>query len=120
MKEWKKTFSASLGTALLPVLALYFLLGTEVKARKGSPQLTSVLAIFQLTEGRVGTFSHDLVPDYLRTQPDPDVQQKHAHYETKGQSHCFLYLFGRTYVRMSLSPDSVSTLHSCLRQHRTG
>lgn len=36
--------------------------------------------IFNLTEGRIPVFSHDLVPDYLRTKPDPTAEQKiHTH-----------------------------------------
>ena len=37
----------------------------------------------KMTFGRVNAFSHDLVPDYLRTKPDPDVEAKHATYETR-------------------------------------
>lgn len=29
-----------------------------------------------LTEGRVAAFNHDMCPDYLRTKPDPEVEQK--------------------------------------------
>mgnify|MGYP000978951784 CR=1 FL=1 len=32
--------------------------------------------LFQLTERRIPAFSHDLVPDYLRTKPEPDVEVK--------------------------------------------
>jgi len=30
----------------------------------------------KLTEGRVSVFSHEVVPDYLRTKPDPDVEAR--------------------------------------------
>ncbi|XP_059087970.1 mediator of RNA polymerase II transcription subunit 8-like [Tigriopus californicus] len=43
-------------------------------------------AMLRLTEGRVATFSHDLVPHYLRTNPDPDVQSKHQGYESRASS----------------------------------
>ncbi|KAL7299780.1 hypothetical protein TKK_0007525 [Trichogramma kaykai] len=39
--------------------------------------------LVQMTEGRISTFAHDLVPDYLRTKPDPLVEQKIASYEPK-------------------------------------
>lgn len=32
--------------------------------------------LFQLTERRMPVFSHDLVPDYLRTKPEPDIELK--------------------------------------------
>ncbi|XP_011494905.1 PREDICTED: mediator of RNA polymerase II transcription subunit 8 [Ceratosolen solmsi marchali] len=39
--------------------------------------------LLRMTEGRISTFAHDLVPDYLRTKPDPLVEQKMLTYETK-------------------------------------
>lgn len=40
-------------------------------------------ALCQLTEGRMPIFSHDLVPDYLRTKPEPTAEQKMIAHETK-------------------------------------
>ncbi len=39
--------------------------------------------LLKSTEGRIAHFSHDLVPDYLRTKPDPDVESKHQQYEIR-------------------------------------
>lgn len=39
--------------------------------------------LLRITENRVPAFTHDLVPDYLRTKPDPDVEQKMIHLELK-------------------------------------
>ncbi|XP_059475626.1 mediator of RNA polymerase II transcription subunit 8 [Neocloeon triangulifer] len=38
------------------------------------PDLDENLA--RLTDGRLNTFSHDIVPDYLRTKPEPDAELK--------------------------------------------
>ena len=32
----------------------------------------------KITEHRVATFSHDLIPDYLRTRPDPELENRWA------------------------------------------
>ena len=37
--------------------------------------------LLKITEHRVQTFSHDLIPDYLRTRPDPDIESRHQSYE---------------------------------------
>ncbi|CAG0893389.1 unnamed protein product [Cyprideis torosa] len=39
--------------------------------------------LLALTEGRVPAFSHQVVPDYLRTKPDPDVEQQQQALEKK-------------------------------------
>lgn len=40
-------------------------------------------ALVQLTEGRIATFSHDMVPDYLRTKPEPTAEAKMVAQEAK-------------------------------------
>lgn len=40
-------------------------------------------AIFHLTEGRIPVFAHDLVPDYLRTKPEPTAEQRMLAHEQK-------------------------------------
>lgn len=42
--------------------------------------------LVKMTEGRVHHFSHDLVPDYLRTKPDPEVEQKHGQFESRASA----------------------------------
>ena len=39
--------------------------------------------LLKITEHRVHTFSHDLIPDYLRTRPDPDLEARHQGYEAR-------------------------------------
>lgn len=42
--------------------------------------------LMQLTEGRISTFSHDMVPDYLRTKPEPTAEAKMLSQEAKANS----------------------------------
>ena len=37
----------------------------------------------KLTEGRVVMFNHEVVPDYLRTKPEPEVEEKTQQLTTK-------------------------------------
>ena len=39
--------------------------------------------LLRITEQRVPAFSHDFVPNLLRTKPDPDVESKFHALETK-------------------------------------
>ncbi|XP_034946162.1 mediator of RNA polymerase II transcription subunit 8 [Chelonus insularis] len=39
--------------------------------------------LVRMTEGRITTFAHDLVPDYLRTKPEPQAEQKMVQLEIK-------------------------------------
>jgi len=49
--------------------------------------------LVKMTEGRVATFSHDVVPHLLRTKPDPEVETRYGTYENRANS---------------LAPDTVS------------
>jgi len=42
--------------------------------------------LVKLTEGRVTTFSHDVVPHLLRTKPDPEVGDKYKSHESRANS----------------------------------
>lgn len=42
--------------------------------------------LLKLTEHRVATFSHDLIPNYLRTRPDPEIEAKYAVMENRANS----------------------------------
>ena len=39
--------------------------------------------LVKLTEHRVATFSHDLIPNYLRTRPEPEIENKYAAIENR-------------------------------------
>ncbi|CAH0385154.1 unnamed protein product [Bemisia tabaci] len=39
--------------------------------------------LLRMTEGRIPAFAHDVVPDYLRTKPEPEVEQKMMQLEHK-------------------------------------
>ncbi|XP_031634128.1 mediator of RNA polymerase II transcription subunit 8 [Contarinia nasturtii] len=43
-------------------------------------------AIFHLTESRIAIFAHDLVPDYLRTKPEPAAEQRMLTHEQKANN----------------------------------
>lgn len=45
--------------------------------------------LVRMTEGRISTFSHDLVPDYLRTKPEPQAEQKMVQLELKAANLTF-------------------------------
>lgn len=42
--------------------------------------------LLRLTENRVPVFSHELVPDYLRTKPEPEVEHKMVQLELKASN----------------------------------
>lgn len=42
--------------------------------------------LLESTEGRVPVFSHDIVPDYLRTKPDPTAETRMIAHEQKANS----------------------------------
>lgn len=39
--------------------------------------------LLQLTEGRIPVFAHDMVPDYLRTKPEPTAEARMLQHEQK-------------------------------------
>jgi len=39
--------------------------------------------LLKLTEHRVATFSHDLIPNYLRTRPDPEIEARYNILESR-------------------------------------
>lgn len=49
-----------------------------------SPDRDEVLC--QLTEGRFPVFSHDIVPNYLRTKPDPAIEMRMQQHEQKANN----------------------------------
>lgn len=43
----------------------------------GMPRMINKICVQQRqTEGRVPVFSHEVVPDHLRTKPDPEVEEQ--------------------------------------------
>lgn len=59
-----------------PVLRNYLTLPLQLSADTDEKLLAA-------TEGRVPSFSHDFVPNLLRTKPEPDVEARHLALETK-------------------------------------
>ncbi|XP_044591828.1 mediator of RNA polymerase II transcription subunit 8 isoform X1 [Cotesia glomerata] len=45
--------------------------------------------LIKMTEGRITTFAHDLVPNYLRTKPEPQAEQKMIQLEHKAANLAF-------------------------------
>ena len=39
--------------------------------------------LLKITEHRVQTFSDDLIPDYLRTRPDPETESRYSQFESR-------------------------------------
>ncbi|XP_019558628.3 mediator of RNA polymerase II transcription subunit 8 [Aedes albopictus] len=70
-----KILSSEIGTPLRSLTVLPLLLTPERDE-----------ALLQLTEGRIPVFSHDLVPDYLRTKPDPGAESRMAAHEAKANN----------------------------------
>lgn len=70
-----KILSSEIGTPLRNLTVLPLLLRPEHDE-----------ALLQLTENRIPVFSHDLVPDYLRTKPDPGAEARMAQHEAKANN----------------------------------
>lgn len=45
--------------------------------------LLRLFPLQKLTEQRVPVFSHEIVPDYLRTKPDPEVEEQEKQLSTE-------------------------------------
>lgn len=53
--------------------------GTIYQARStlcGLHRISKICVLQRQTEGRVPVFSHEVVPDHLRTKPDPEVEEQ--------------------------------------------
>lgn len=59
-----------------PLLRNYLTLPLQLNADPDDKLLVA-------TEGRVPSFSHDFVPNMLRTKPEPDVEKRHLTLEAK-------------------------------------
>ncbi|XP_045592274.2 mediator of RNA polymerase II transcription subunit 8 isoform X2 [Procambarus clarkii] len=59
-----------------PILRNYLTLPLQLNAESDEK-------LIMATEGRVPSFSHDFVPNMLRTKPEPDVEQRHLALEAK-------------------------------------
>lgn len=62
-------------------------------------RINKICVLQRQTEGRVPVFSHEVVPDHLRTKPDPEVEEQEKQLTTDaarigadaaqvGLSHC--------------------------------
>ncbi|KAK3794642.1 hypothetical protein RRG08_003787 [Elysia crispata] len=58
-----------LKTSKMPLLRNYVLFPLRLSPDRD-------LELEKLTEGRVMAFSHEVVPDYLRTKPEPEVEER--------------------------------------------
>lgn len=76
-----KILSHEMGTPLRNLTVLPLLLSPERDE-----------ALLQLTEGRISVFSHDMVPDYLRTKPEPTAEQRMLQHEQKVRNEIFFLI----------------------------
>jgi hypothetical protein len=58
---------------LLPAVSL---LSASLKPEVTTRRPDRDAELEKLTEGRVQCFNHEVVPDYLRTKPEPEVEDK--------------------------------------------
>lgn len=74
-------------------------------------------ALLRLTENRVPAFSHDFVPNLLRTKPDPELEMRYHQLQSKmnivNADTSSVSDLGRS-VGFSSSLPSVAFSHGCL------